>query len=801
MLENDDLLNELDSLDFLAKGGLTKGKSHAKGGIELEVKSTGRKIEVEGGEGIINKYVMSDDELYEFEGKKKTACEIASTLNQTDGNGVKFSCEETEYTDMTPTNPHTGFAKGGDLSPEKAQEMLDDGYANGVDLTDKQKRYFHHVAKQSFDDGGVVSAATPSERYIITASNWKLSTVRLIVDGETFELGDFISCGDIVSLTEIDERYLSMPQDPNNDLSVGWLKIPRNFTKKISLSYARGGEIVDVDLNTQTEFVNTLASALNSNSSGETGSVIRNMYVEEKEKQNWALYKKLFNPVLDLITFGDKLELFHELIEDGNIDVISDELYEQKINSLAFNMWFGNWGQALETGNWGGVSKVFDYENKKPMIVWHGSVAQHYFYTFKFDEQRYLYGYFAKNPTYSDFFGNTGTGKYAFFLDIKNPIDFGALGLSVVTPEALVLYIEAAYGIVLDADKLMGGVDSPVRVWQYFRGEMNSDKYLLNTIKEAGFDGIIFFENNPSDIIDGKENTTEAYLTLYPEQAKLVHTHHFVNYLDSFLFNEGGEVPERENRVAIVTSPKDETDIYSISYRNEMWYESDEAFGESNGIDIGYHAENSFDVRYQVLDDITENHEEERFEYPETREGFIDALTKFQELIEKYNNMNDDKKEPYGYLSINKDVSQITMNEKDGRTGQLNEAETKDWFARLMPNITINIPEQTNLEDKEPNMFMGELDDSSTEEVVVYRLYPVDPKPKPKQELRDKYSTLLGYSSLEVYYESIQGEENFESELSFVSDDELELFVEVLGSAYDINTNVTKARADLISDN
>ena len=97
----------------MAKGGLTKGKSHAKGGIKMKVKSTGQKIEVEGGEGIINKYVMADDEKYTFEGKEKTACEIASELNQKTGNGVSFDCDDTKNTDMTPTNPETGFGKGG----------------------------------------------------------------------------------------------------------------------------------------------------------------------------------------------------------------------------------------------------------------------------------------------------------------------------------------------------------------------------------------------------------------------------------------------------------------------------------------------------------------------------------------------------------------------------------------------------------------------------------------------------------------------------------------------------------------
>jgi len=94
-------------------GGLTKGKSHAKGGIKMKVKSTGQNIEVEGGEGIINKHTMSSKDKHTFEGKEMTACEIASDLNQKTGNGVSFDCDETDNTDMTPTDQSTGFAKGG----------------------------------------------------------------------------------------------------------------------------------------------------------------------------------------------------------------------------------------------------------------------------------------------------------------------------------------------------------------------------------------------------------------------------------------------------------------------------------------------------------------------------------------------------------------------------------------------------------------------------------------------------------------------------------------------------------------
>ena len=97
----------------MAKGGLTKGKSHAKGGIKMTVKDTGQQIEVEGGEGIINKYVMTSDKKISYKGKKATPCEIASDLNQQTGNGVSFDCAETKNTDMTPTDASTGFGKGG----------------------------------------------------------------------------------------------------------------------------------------------------------------------------------------------------------------------------------------------------------------------------------------------------------------------------------------------------------------------------------------------------------------------------------------------------------------------------------------------------------------------------------------------------------------------------------------------------------------------------------------------------------------------------------------------------------------
>ena len=97
--------------------GITKGKSHKEGGIPMTVKSTGQKIEVEGGEGIVNKYAMSNTDTFQFEGKEKTSCEIISDLNQKKGDGVSFECDTVE-------NKKYKFKKGGKLNFTTSERFL-----------------------------------------------------------------------------------------------------------------------------------------------------------------------------------------------------------------------------------------------------------------------------------------------------------------------------------------------------------------------------------------------------------------------------------------------------------------------------------------------------------------------------------------------------------------------------------------------------------------------------------------------------------------------------------------------------
>lgn len=74
------------------RGGETVGPSHERGGIPAVNNSTGQMLELEGGEGIINKAAMDSQERVNLDGKSMTICEATSDLNQRAGNGKPMNC-------------------------------------------------------------------------------------------------------------------------------------------------------------------------------------------------------------------------------------------------------------------------------------------------------------------------------------------------------------------------------------------------------------------------------------------------------------------------------------------------------------------------------------------------------------------------------------------------------------------------------------------------------------------------------------------------------------------------------------
>ncbi len=121
-------------------GGLTKGASHEEGGIPMVVKSTGQHVELEGGEGVVNKHSMASEEQYDFEGKKMTTCEIVSHLNQQKGDGVAFSCASVEGEQ---------YGQGGDIQKaEQGGEVFES--SSGVVV---RKKPIEWVYQKQLEDG------------------------------------------------------------------------------------------------------------------------------------------------------------------------------------------------------------------------------------------------------------------------------------------------------------------------------------------------------------------------------------------------------------------------------------------------------------------------------------------------------------------------------------------------------------------------------------------------------------------------------------------------------------------------
>jgi hypothetical protein len=131
-------------------GGVLVGKRHSEGGIKAVNKSTNQPLEMEGGEVVITRNAVSDNEKREFEGEMLTNRQILSRINES-GGGVSFadggdipesihtSGKEYAYGGKMVKDhdivsscgcKHT-MAEGGKLATEEFNEMYGHTFKNG----------------------------------------------------------------------------------------------------------------------------------------------------------------------------------------------------------------------------------------------------------------------------------------------------------------------------------------------------------------------------------------------------------------------------------------------------------------------------------------------------------------------------------------------------------------------------------------------------------------------------------------------------------------------------------------------
>lgn len=213
------------------------------------------------------------------------------------------------------------------------------------------------------------------------------------------------------------------------------------------------------------------------------------------------------------------------------------ESTEDYTKTAEFKLWFGDWqGQEKEI-----VSKIVN-EQGSPLVVYHGTKMPYFFA--RFDFTKFPVMYFAKNKSYADWFAKLGNGLiYECYLDIKFLADFRGMGYKDVYWEDIV-----SWGRMFNIDFPSKHPSAPEYYagpfWSFLRNDM-PHMTLINAVKKAGYNGIAHIENNPSDIVDGKENVTEAFMTFESVQSKLISNTDYSSYNPVTFMKKGGQVKKK----------------------------------------------------------------------------------------------------------------------------------------------------------------------------------------------------------------------------------------------------------------
>jgi hypothetical protein len=242
--------------------------------------------------------------------------------------------------------------------------------------------------------------------------------------------------------------------------------------------------------------------------------------IEEEIKVNSEKIQSdlLFNPV----SFYNKylLSLTAPLNETVSENVLKNE---------RFKAWFGN-------------SKVVDSDGN-PSVLYHGtSGLKKEFDNFMF--KIFPGAYFAVNKSYSEWFAKQKDGYYLYqvFLRVENPIDLTGYGVDKVTYEDFITYLQIKYKINLPENNILKALsdnEGGIWAWRYLRFAPN----WLKMIRDTGYyDGIVYYENNPSDVINNKENVTKAWLVFNGNQIKSadIRNNTYSLFTDNIKLKQGG---------------------------------------------------------------------------------------------------------------------------------------------------------------------------------------------------------------------------------------------------------------------
>lgn len=335
-----------------------------------------------------------------------------------------------------------------------------------------------------------------------------------MADKESFEL--YKAATNLLSL--LSSEYGAPFRESNPELIVLAKTICDKYQNKFMSYRLETDDSAEVTMNTIEEFRRLLDIL-----TPEESEIRKQVVVELTEKTSELQQKLLFTPK----AFYDKYML----------NLTSPHI-ASSINPMEnerFRLWFAG-------------STVVDADGN-PLKVYHGTSGltnKRAEFT-KFSFQSFPVAYFAKEKSYSEWFsvvkGRTGV-LFECYLRITNPIDLTGYGVDLVKYDDFVNYIKYKYNFDLpEAPSLRArsNAQGGMWAWLYLR---NGVDWLRIIKKDGRFDGIVYYENNPQQKINGKDNVTMAWVIFNGNQVK---TSDFRNTTfslndDNFSRKKGGKI-------------------------------------------------------------------------------------------------------------------------------------------------------------------------------------------------------------------------------------------------------------------
>jgi len=334
-------------------------------------------------------------------------------------------------------------------------------------------------------------------------------------------------------------------------------KLIRKYRKKEISDKELYGELINA-LDIEILQYQTIRDFTNPNQKTKINQIDRKLEELREQRDKYALEYDTNVELIDKL--GKTLEISRiekeeppttRLSINGQPSELTDSQYD-KVRTEKFKAWFGDWINAYEFDNYAGVSKVINARTKEPIVCYHGSRAD--FMSWRFND--FPAAYFADNRSYSQWFANLSSDgfMYQVFIDIKNPIDVMFMGLKEFTIREIMEHLRDTYDLPLEQilprykqyeaggqDALEQYLNAPMKFWQFIR---HHNPNLINYLRDNTFyDGIMMYEDNLQDIVNGQPNTTGSYMVFRQSQIKWATAEHFNTQVNNAGFAKGGMLP------------------------------------------------------------------------------------------------------------------------------------------------------------------------------------------------------------------------------------------------------------------